>query len=64
VIHHAVTTERPALRYRTSWGSDHLIDGRERMSDDDWVSLGAVADDDAYYARFEQLFGLDIRPTA
>jgi NAD(P)-dependent dehydrogenase (short-subunit alcohol dehydrogenase family) len=63
VIHHAVTTERPALRYRTSWGSDHLIDGRERMSDDDWVALGAVADDDAYYARFEQLFGLDIRPT-
>jgi NAD(P)-dependent dehydrogenase (short-subunit alcohol dehydrogenase family) len=63
VIHHAVTTERPELRYRTSFGGEHLISGRERMSDADWVSLGSAPDDDAYYARFEQLFGLDIRPT-
>ena len=27
------------------------------MSDADWVSLGAAADDDEYYARFEELFG-------
>jgi NAD(P)-dependent dehydrogenase (short-subunit alcohol dehydrogenase family) len=62
VIHDAVTTDRPRLRYVTSWGADELIRGRERMTDVDWVSLGAVADDDAYYDRFEQLFGLDIRP--
>jgi NAD(P)-dependent dehydrogenase (short-subunit alcohol dehydrogenase family) len=62
VIHHAVTSDRPELRYRTSWGGEHLVSGRERMSDADWVSLGAAADDTAYYARFEELFGLDIRP--
>jgi NAD(P)-dependent dehydrogenase (short-subunit alcohol dehydrogenase family) len=62
VIHHAVTTDRPELRYRTSWGGDLLIRGRERMSDADWVSLGTAAGDDEYYARFETLFGLDIRP--
>jgi NAD(P)-dependent dehydrogenase (short-subunit alcohol dehydrogenase family) len=62
VIHHAVTTDSPQLRYRVSWGGDELILGRERMSDADWVSLGAVPDDDSYYARFEQHFGLDIRP--
>jgi NAD(P)-dependent dehydrogenase (short-subunit alcohol dehydrogenase family) len=62
VIHHAVTTDRPELRYRTSWGGDQLIRGREGMSDADWVSLGAAAGDDEYYARFEELFGLDIRP--
>ena len=63
VIHHAVTTDRPQLRYVTSWGAEELIRGRERMSDADWVSLGATQDHAAYYARFEELFGLDIRPS-
>ncbi|HZA77931.1 MAG TPA: SDR family oxidoreductase [Acidimicrobiales bacterium] len=62
VIHHAVTTESPQLRYRVSWGSEQLIGGRERMTDAEWLSLGAAPDDDAYYSRFQELFGLDIRP--
>lgn len=62
MIHHAVTTDRPELRYRTSWGGEQLIAGRERMSDADWLALGAVRDDDEYYARFQELFDLDIRP--
>lgn len=62
VIHHAVTTDQPQLRYHCSWGAEQLISGRQRMSDAAWESLGAVDDDDAYYARFEELFGLDIRP--
>ena len=61
VIHHAVTTDEPALRYRVSWGADEMIGGRGRMSDADWVALGAAADDDEYYERFRQLFGLDLR---
>jgi NAD(P)-dependent dehydrogenase (short-subunit alcohol dehydrogenase family) len=63
VIHHAVTTDQPRLRYVTSWGAEELISGRERMTDADWVSLGAAPDDATYYTRFEQLFGLDIRPS-
>ena len=63
VVRQAVTTDRPRLRYRTSWGAEELIGGRERMSDDDWISLGSRgSDDDAYYSRFHELFGLDIRP--
>jgi NAD(P)-dependent dehydrogenase (short-subunit alcohol dehydrogenase family) len=61
VIHHAVTTGEPRLRYVTSWGAAELIQGRERMTDADWVALGAAADDAAYYTQFEELFGLDIR---
>ncbi|MGH2475836.1 MAG: SDR family oxidoreductase, partial [Candidatus Limnocylindrales bacterium] len=57
VIHHAVTTDEPRLRYVTSWGAAELIEGRERMTDADWVALGATPDDDAYYGRFEELFG-------
>jgi NAD(P)-dependent dehydrogenase (short-subunit alcohol dehydrogenase family) len=62
VIHHAATTDRPKLRYPCSWGGEELVAGRQRMSDEDWLSLGAAPDDVAYYDRFEQLFGLDIRP--
>ena len=62
VIHHAVTTDEPRLRYVTSWGAAELIQGRDRMTDADWVALGAALDDAAYYTRFEELFGLDIRP--
>jgi hypothetical protein len=32
------------------------------MNDAEWVSLGTPAGDGEYYARFEELFGLDIRP--
>jgi NAD(P)-dependent dehydrogenase (short-subunit alcohol dehydrogenase family) len=63
VIHDAVTTESPRLRYRTSWGGEELIGGRERISDEEWVAIGAVAgdDDEAYYDGFQKAFGLDIR---
>ena len=62
VIHEAYTTDSPKLRYVTSWGGRECIDGRERMSDDDWVGLGAIEDDAEYYRRFGELFGLDISP--
>ncbi len=62
VIWEAVTTDSPKLRWRCAWGADELIDGRARMTDEEWVSLGAAPDDDAYFARFHELLGLDIRP--
>jgi NAD(P)-dependent dehydrogenase (short-subunit alcohol dehydrogenase family) len=62
VIHHAVTTDNPQLRYHVSWGGEELIGGRKRITDAEWVSLGAAPDDDAYYTRFQEIFGLDIRP--
>ncbi|MEK7423797.1 MAG: SDR family oxidoreductase [Actinomycetota bacterium] len=61
VIHHAVTTHTPQLRYPVSWGGHQLIDGRAAMSDDDWVAMGALGDDDEYYDDFSRRFGLDLR---
>jgi NAD(P)-dependent dehydrogenase (short-subunit alcohol dehydrogenase family) len=61
VIHHAVTTDSPQLRYAVSWGGRELIEGRAAMSDAEWVALGAIEDDDAYYDAFSHAFGLDIR---
>jgi len=63
VVHHAITTDSPQLRYTMSWGGREMIEGRARMSDQDWVALGAIEDDAEYYARFRELFGLDIAPT-
>jgi NAD(P)-dependent dehydrogenase (short-subunit alcohol dehydrogenase family) len=62
VIRHAIETDQPQLRYQVSWGGRALIDGRAAISDDDWIALGAIEDDDAYYARFQELFDLDITP--
>lgn len=66
VIHEAYATDEPKLRWVCGWGAAESIDGRARMSDADWVGLGAVDPDDdaAYYARFRDLFGLDIAPPA
>jgi NAD(P)-dependent dehydrogenase (short-subunit alcohol dehydrogenase family) len=61
VVHQAVTTDEPRLRYAVSWGGRELIEGRAAMTDEQWVALGAHADDEAYYDAFQHHFGLDLR---
>ena len=61
VIHHAVTTDTPQLRYAVSWGGAELVNGRATMSDDDWVRLGAFESDTDYYDAFADGFGLELR---
>jgi NAD(P)-dependent dehydrogenase (short-subunit alcohol dehydrogenase family) len=60
LIHHAITTDTPRLRYAVSWAGPEFIAAREALSDEAWVALGAHADDADYYAAFESAFGLDI----
>jgi NAD(P)-dependent dehydrogenase (short-subunit alcohol dehydrogenase family) len=61
LIEHAVTTDQPQLHYAVSWGAQELIDAKARISDPDWVSLGAIEDDDAYYQAFRERLGLELR---
>ena len=61
LIHHAVTTDEPQLRYAVSWGGPEIVAARAAMDDADWVALGAWDDDDAYYDDFTQKFGIDLR---
>jgi NAD(P)-dependent dehydrogenase (short-subunit alcohol dehydrogenase family) len=62
LIHHAVTTEDPKLRYAVSWGGKELIEGRANMTDEEWVALGKhPGDDTAYYDHFRKVFGLELR---
>lgn len=60
VIHEAVTTESYKLRWTCGWGGPELSGNRPKISDEDWVALGAIADDAEYQAKFSELFGLDI----
>lgn len=61
IVHHAVTTDTPKLRYAVSWGAQELIDGRAAITDEQWIELGNVATDDEYYDGFQRKFGLDLR---
>ena len=61
VVHHAVTTDSPQLRYAVSWGATELIGGRAAMTDEQWVAMGLAASDDEYYDSFQTAFGLDLR---
>jgi hypothetical protein len=64
VVYEAISSDSPKLRYACSWGGDSMVDGRTSMSDEDWVALGALADDSEYYAEFARRFGLDIAPAS
>jgi NAD(P)-dependent dehydrogenase (short-subunit alcohol dehydrogenase family) len=61
LIHHAVTTDAPRLRYAVSWAGPEIVAARATMDDADWVALGAWDDDDAYYDDFAAKFGIDLR---
>ncbi len=61
VIHHAVTTDQPELRYPVSWGGTQLVEGRAAMTDQQWVELADHADDGEYYDAFKAAFGLELR---
>jgi hypothetical protein len=60
LIHHAIHTDSPQLRYAVSWASEGIINGKAKMGPNDWAELGAIADDAGYAARFGELFGVDI----
>jgi NAD(P)-dependent dehydrogenase (short-subunit alcohol dehydrogenase family) len=60
VVHHAIHTDAPTLRYAVSWGGAETIKGRSKITDEQWVALGAIEDDDDYYRAFSDTFGIDI----
>jgi NAD(P)-dependent dehydrogenase (short-subunit alcohol dehydrogenase family) len=61
VIHTAITTEEHRLRWPVSWGGAELAELHDRIDDSDWIALGAIEEDEEYYQRFHDMFGLDLR---
>jgi hypothetical protein len=39
-----------------------MIDGRRRMTDEEWVAMGALEADGDYYDAFRKHFGVRIHP--
>lgn len=62
VVLHAITTSEPVLRYPVSWGGPEIIARRSEITDEQWVALGRIADDDDYFRAFSDTFGTDISP--
>src|SRR5262245_10597443 len=60
VVHHAITTHTPVLRYPVSWAGPEIITRRAGISDEAWVAMGTIEDDDAYFRTFSDTFGVDI----
>lgn len=60
VIQHAIETDDPKLRYPCSWGGAGIVEGRARMTDEDWVALGHIDSMAEYIAAFRDAFGIDI----
>ena len=60
VIEHAITTDAPQLRYPVSWGGAEMAGLHDRISDADWLELGAIEDDADYIDRFREIFDIDI----
>ncbi len=62
VIHQALTADEPRLRHVCSYGGSEAVAGRGRISDEEWVALGAIDDDDAYKAQWSEIFGTQPSP--
>lgn len=62
VVHHAITTDAPVLRYPVSWGGPEILTRRAQITDEQWISLGGITDDAEYYRAFSDTFGIDITP--
>jgi NAD(P)-dependent dehydrogenase (short-subunit alcohol dehydrogenase family) len=60
LIHHAITTDSPQLRYACSWGGPEIVAGRARQTDSDWVAMAATDDDSDYFAAFRSVYGVDL----
>ncbi len=60
VIWEAVTTARPRLRWLVGTDAEGLAAGRARISDEEWVAMGAGLEDAEYNARFKRYFGIEL----
>ena len=60
VVQHAIETDDPKLRYPVSWGGQAIVDGRNGMTDEQWVEMGRTETLADYIAAFDHFFGVDI----
>ena len=60
LIHHAITTDTPQLRYACSWAGPEIVAGRAKQSDQDWVAMAASEHDSDYFDAFKTAYGVGL----
>lgn len=60
VIQQAIESDSAQLRYPVSWAGPEMAAMHDRISDEDWIELGAIDDDADYITRFKDILGVDI----
>ncbi len=60
LIHHAITTDTPQLRYACSWAGPEIVAGRAKQSDSDWVAMAASENDSDYFNAFKSAYGVEL----
>lgn len=60
VIEQAIGSDSAQLRYPVSWAGPEMAAMHDRISDEDWIELGAIVDDADYITRFNDILGVDI----
>ncbi|HZI45943.1 MAG TPA: SDR family oxidoreductase, partial [Ilumatobacter sp.] len=58
IVREAIESDAPRLRYQVSWGGRELVEGRARMTDEEWIALGRPAPLSEYIDAFAGAFGL------
>ncbi|TVS14705.1 MAG: SDR family oxidoreductase [Gammaproteobacteria bacterium] len=56
----AIVTDDYRLRWPVGDDAQGMIPGRRRISDEDWVAMGADLTDDQYNGRFKDWFGVEL----
>ena len=57
-VEHAVTTTEPKLRYLVGDDAPVFLDGRRRMSDEEYLGMGREMSDEDYWQEFQERFPL------
>jgi NAD(P)-dependent dehydrogenase (short-subunit alcohol dehydrogenase family) len=60
VIEHAVTTDRPQLRYLVGEDARILLKGRQQTTDEEWVANGRPMTDEEYFDLMVKRYGVDL----
>ena len=60
LIHHAITTDTPQLRYACSWAGPEIVAGRAAQSDKDWVAMATSENDSDYFDAFKTAYGVGL----
>jgi hypothetical protein len=55
----AVTTPSPKLRYAVGAGAKNVIDGRQRVSDEEYVATGREMSEEEFLALTRRRYGFD-----